>query len=212
MRAHRLLERVAACETACEIGGETRRGEIRGGIGGEIARKVEGKARGESRGPTGGERLRATRVDALIESILAHLVRILNTRQGSVPIDPAFGVPDFTNLGVGGGVGEWMEGGMNAGLDSKRRDWAGSEAGDGALGAGDGVGDGTADIAAAIARTLRRCEPRLLSPRVRRISSDTDILSLAFAIDGLIAADDREIPISIATRVSASGRVSLQRA
>ncbi|MFP3587681.1 type VI secretion system baseplate subunit TssE [Paraburkholderia sp. SIMBA_055] len=45
-----------------------------------------------------GERLHMTRYDVLIESILAHLLRILNTRQGSVPIDPQFGVPDFTNL------------------------------------------------------------------------------------------------------------------
>ena len=39
-----------------------------------------------------------TRTEILINSILDHLHRILNTRQGSVPIDPAFGVPDFTNL------------------------------------------------------------------------------------------------------------------
>ena len=34
----------------------------------------------------------------LIESIFSHLERILNTRQGSVPIAEDFGVPDFTNL------------------------------------------------------------------------------------------------------------------
>ncbi len=34
----------------------------------------------------------------LIQSILSHLERILNTRQGSVPIAEDFGVPDFTNL------------------------------------------------------------------------------------------------------------------
>jgi type VI secretion system protein len=34
----------------------------------------------------------------LIRSILSHLERILNTRQGSVPIAEDFGVPDFTNL------------------------------------------------------------------------------------------------------------------
>jgi len=39
-----------------------------------------------------------SRVEMLINSILNHLQRILNTRQGSVPIDPEFGVPDFTNL------------------------------------------------------------------------------------------------------------------
>src|SRR5690606_30498601 len=38
------------------------------------------------------------RAEILVNSILDHLQRILNTRQGSVPIDPNFGVPDFTNL------------------------------------------------------------------------------------------------------------------
>ena len=37
-------------------------------------------------------------VDMLVNSIVEHLKRILNTRQGSVPIDDDFGVPDFTNL------------------------------------------------------------------------------------------------------------------
>jgi type VI secretion system protein len=41
---------------------------------------------------------RTTRVETLVSSILGHLQRILNTRQGSVPVDPDFGVPDFTNL------------------------------------------------------------------------------------------------------------------
>lgn len=39
-----------------------------------------------------------SRAEILVNSILEHLHRILNTRQGSVPIDPDFGVPDFTNL------------------------------------------------------------------------------------------------------------------
>lgn len=43
-------------------------------------------------------RSRHARVEVLIESIRNHLQRILNTRRGSVPIDPDFGVPDFTNL------------------------------------------------------------------------------------------------------------------
>lgn len=40
----------------------------------------------------------ATRAQILMASIQGHLQRILNTRQGSVPTDPDFGVPDFTNL------------------------------------------------------------------------------------------------------------------
>ena len=34
----------------------------------------------------------------MVNSILEHLVRVLNTKQGSVDIDPDFGVPDITNI------------------------------------------------------------------------------------------------------------------
>src|SRR3546814_13704852 len=47
---------------------------------------------------SGGQRSHITRAEILVDSILNHLRRILNTRQGSVPIDPSFGVPNFTNL------------------------------------------------------------------------------------------------------------------
>ena len=55
------------------------------------------------------ERLRAIELDpswrgesepqAAIASVLHHLMEILNTRQGSVPIAPDFGIPDFTSIG-----------------------------------------------------------------------------------------------------------------
>ncbi len=54
------------------------------------------------------ERLRAVELDpdwrggsdpaAAIQSVLGHVVKILNTRQGSTPIAPDFGVPDFTSI------------------------------------------------------------------------------------------------------------------
>src|SRR5690606_33670706 len=50
--------------------------------------------------------------EILVDSILNHLRRILNTRQGSVPIDPLFGVPDFTNLAgsfASGTTGQMIE-------------------------------------------------------------------------------------------------------
>ena len=34
----------------------------------------------------------------VVKSVLAHLRRILNTRQGSAQIAPDFGVPDFTSM------------------------------------------------------------------------------------------------------------------
>jgi type VI secretion system protein len=37
----------------------------------------------------------------MIDSIIRHLERILNTRQGSVPIADDYGIPDFTDLSSG---------------------------------------------------------------------------------------------------------------
>lgn len=55
------------------------------------------------------ERTSQTQVDILVRSVNDHLARLLNTRQGSVPIDPHFGVPDFTNLAGGTGRGSVSE-------------------------------------------------------------------------------------------------------
>jgi len=46
----------------------------------------------------GEQRSNETQVDVLLDSVMSHLSRLLNTRQDSVQIDPLFGVPDFTNL------------------------------------------------------------------------------------------------------------------
>lgn len=45
----------------------------------------------------------------VMESIRAHLQRLFNTRQGSVPIDLELGVPDFTNLAGSFSVGSTLE-------------------------------------------------------------------------------------------------------
>jgi len=49
----------------------------------------------------GGQRTNQTQVDILVRSVTNHLHRLLNTRQGSVQLDPLFGVPDFTNIAGG---------------------------------------------------------------------------------------------------------------
>ena len=51
------------------------------------------------------QRTNQTQVEILVRSVSEHLKRLLNTRQGSVQIDPNFGVPDFTNLADGTGKG-----------------------------------------------------------------------------------------------------------
>lgn len=33
-----------------------------------------------------------------VEAIARHLAKLLNTRQGGVPINPLYGIPDFTNI------------------------------------------------------------------------------------------------------------------
>ncbi|MGC3029268.1 type VI secretion system baseplate subunit TssE [Burkholderia sp. DN3021] len=57
----------------------------------------------------GGGRERSPPADVLTRSIIHHLRRILNTRQGHVPIDPAFGLPDFTNFAGGFAQGSASE-------------------------------------------------------------------------------------------------------
>lgn len=124
----------------------------------------------------GDARSHLTRAEVLITSISQHLQRILNTRQGSVPIDPEFGVPDFTNLA----------GSFSAGS--------------------------TRDIIESMTRMIRRYEPRLKAPRIEVADAGGEVLALNFSLDGLIEVNNRDIPIRLATHVSASGRVSLQRA
>ncbi|KFE54514.1 type VI secretion system baseplate subunit TssE [Pseudomonas syringae] len=51
-------------------------------------------------------RTHLTQSEVLMQSIILHLQRILNTRCGSVPIDAEFGVPDFTNLAGSFATGE----------------------------------------------------------------------------------------------------------
>lgn len=123
----------------------------------------------------GRARSHQTQVEVLIESIRAHLQRILNTRQGSVPIDPHFGVPDFTNL------------------------------------AGSSMSGSTQEVAASITRMVARYEPRLKSVQVQLAESGSEVLSLSFTLEGSIEVSDKTIPIRLATRVSASGRIALMR-
>lgn len=111
--------------------------------------------------------------EVLTRSIIEHLQRILNTRQGSVPIDAEFGVPDFTNLAGSFATGE------------------------------------TTQIIDSMTRMIARYEPRLKSPRIQVAEGAQEVLSLSFSLQGLVAIDDHDIPIHLATRVSSDGRVSL---
>ncbi len=45
-----------------------------------------------------GKRHQTSDMDRLIASVTNHIKRILNTRQGTVLVDPEFGIPDFSNL------------------------------------------------------------------------------------------------------------------
>ncbi len=112
-------------------------------------------------------------VEMLVRSVLDHLQRLLNTKQGSVPIDEMFGVPDYTNL------------------------------------AGSLVPGMPQDIEVGLRQVIERFEPRLKSPKVRLLSDGAEPLSLRFELSGTIAVDDRDIPVHLATVVSANGQVSV---
>lgn len=121
------------------------------------------------------ERSYLSQAEVLTRSIIQHLQRILNTRQGSVLIDPDFGVPDFTNL------------------------------------AGSFVTGETAQMIENITRMVARYEPRLKSPCIMIAEDNQEVLSLSFSLEGMIAINDRDIPILLSTRVSSDGRVSLAK-
>ena len=122
----------------------------------------------------GQQRSHQTQVDILMQSVMDHLARLLNTRRGSVQLDPQFGVPDFTNLAGGTGAGS------------------------------------TRDIQEEIERMVSKYEPRIKSARVTLDHDHSDMQALRFMLNGTIDADDREIPLSLATTVGASGKISLK--
>ncbi len=121
----------------------------------------------------GEARTNEIRVDLLVRSVMDHLARLLNTRRGSVMIDPLFGVPDFTNLA--GGI----------------------------------AGGSTRDIEEEIRRMVARYEPRLKSPKIGLDQAGSDVLSIRFTLDGVLEVNDRDIPLSIATTIAASGKIEL---
>lgn len=121
----------------------------------------------------GEARTSKTQVDILIMSVTNHLRRLLNARQGSVQLDPKFGVPDFTNIA----------GGLTAGS--------------------------VAEIEEEIRRMVSKYEPRIKSPRVTISRESTDLLSISFSLQGTLEVDDREIPLQLATRVGANGKVNI---
>jgi type VI secretion system protein len=47
----------------------------------------------------GGKPHHGDDLSVVVDSVRRHVTTLLNTRQGSVLLDPDFGVPDFTNLG-----------------------------------------------------------------------------------------------------------------
>lgn len=119
----------------------------------------------------GAERSSQTQVDVLVRSISEHLKRLLNTRQGSVELDPLFGIPDFTNMG------------------------------------GSLTGGSTRDIEEAIRRMVQKYEPRLKLPRVTLRQENSDVLSIAFSLDGTVEVDQRDIALHLSTSVGANGKV-----
>ena len=67
----------------------------------------------------------------------------------------------------------------------------------------------TTQIIENMTRMIARYEPRLKSPRIQVVEGAQEVLSLSFSLEGLVAIDNRDIPIHLATRVSSDGHVSL---
>ena len=61
-----------------------------------------------------------------------------------------------------------------------------------------------------ITRMVSSYEPRLLSPKVRMLQEQSDVLSLQFSLEGNISINDQSIPFRLLTTVGASGKISLQ--
>lgn len=121
----------------------------------------------------GAARTSQTQVDILVTSVTDHLRRLLNTRQGSVQIDPLFGIPDFTNIA----------GGLSAGS--------------------------TREIEQEIQRMVCKYEPRLQSPTVLLNVAASDVLSIHFALQGMLEVDQQAIPLQLSTTIGANGQVNI---
>ncbi len=123
----------------------------------------------------GYDRTGVSDTELLVTSVIEHLRRILNTRQGSALIDEHYGVPEFTNL-----VGTF-------------------EAGE------------VTDVAADMEEVIARYEPRLSSVTVTFAPKENDNLTMRFSVAGQVEADDRTVPLTIETAITAEGRITLKR-
>lgn len=120
----------------------------------------------------GIDRSNQTQAETLVRSICSHLLRLLNTRQGSVPLDPLFGVPDLTNVA----------GGLASGA--------------------------TAEIEQEFRRVIAQYEPRLKNPRVSAMARGSEVLALAFSLEGVVEVNHQLIPLQLSTRLDGSGKLS----
>ena len=130
----------------------------------------------------GVDRSSQTQAETLVRSICNYLIRLLNTRQGSAPIDPLFGVPDLANVAGGTDHNSAPDGGLSSGA--------------------------TADIEEELRRVITQYEPRLLNPRVTTVAQGGEVLSLSFSLSGMIDVDHQLIPLQLATRLDGNGRLS----
>ncbi|MBF0170493.1 MAG: type VI secretion system baseplate subunit TssE [Nitrospinae bacterium] len=67
------------------------------------------------------------------------------------------------------------------------------------------------DVAADMERIIRRYEPRLSSVKVTFAPKENDNLTLRFSVSGEVQADDRTIPLTIETAITAEGRITIRR-
>ena len=128
----------------------------------------------------GGENRKGAARDQelLAASVIAYLNKILNTRKGSVLMDPEFGVPDYSGM-------------------ASRFSTADNET--------------PGDIESAVRAAVVKCEPRLLSPKVKILDKDEFELSLFLDLEGKLKTPQGMVPLSLKIRMSPDGRTLVHR-
>lgn len=132
------------------------------------------------------EPVRRAREDSgrIIDSVLRHLQRILNTRQGSVPIAEDYGIPDFTDI---------MRGGSEAFKESE----PGS------------LPETFKDFERSLKRMIMKYEPRLKYVRINFVPLDDDPISIHFNISASVSVSSQNIPVAFEA-VYSDGRIEVR--
>jgi type VI secretion system protein len=132
------------------------------------------------------------RKELLETSIRAHLIKLLNTKQGSVLTQPDYGMPDLASLYSGG---TQVENESNKATEAAKITEAIK----------------AARIKEAIKAAIDKYEPRLKVERIEQVESGNRFFLQFHIAAQLVIDNNRKEPIFYHTDISRSGSVSLRR-